>query len=69
MRWPQIPADSKPELYRFFRDIFQVLDQQFRVRVPNTEGAQEIVLVSPGRKVYSVRVADDGTLSTTLMNE
>lgn len=36
-------------------------------RIPRREGISRLLLISPGRKVYALSVADDGTLSTTLV--
>lgn len=69
MRLPAIPTDVKASMQRFLRDLSQVLDSEFKQRVPNTQGQAELLLVSPTGKVYSVRVDDAGAISTTLMNE
>lgn len=69
MRFPNIPQDIKDSMKQFLRDLSQQLDSEFKQRVPNTTGTSEVLLVSPSRKVYSVRVSDAGVISATLVNE
>lgn len=69
MRFPNIPTDVKGSMQRYLRDLSSLLDNEFKRRVPNTEGTSEFILVSPSRKVYSVRVDDLGNLSATLVKE
>lgn len=69
MRWPAIPAGVDAGVSAFCRTLLQKLDFEFKQRIPNTQGQAELLLVSPGGKVYAVRVDDAGALSTTLMNE
>lgn len=69
MRFPNIPQDIKASMQRYLQDLSSLLDREFKGRVPNTQGTSEVLLVSPSRKVYAVRVSDAGVLSTTLINE
>lgn len=69
MRFPNIPTDIPASLIRFLRDLSGMMDSELKQRVPNTQGTSEVLLVSPSRKVYAVRVDDSGVLSTTLVNE
>lgn len=65
MKTPAIPINLSPELRRWLRDFSTSLDHELRPYVRNDVAVGSILLVSPNGSVYSVAVADDGTLNTT----
>jgi len=69
MSMPPIPSVGNTALETYLRALTNELDRRLRDKISQAAGVDSILLVSPSRKVYSVRVADDGTLSTTLVSE
>lgn len=67
MSMPPIPSVGNIALETYLRALTNELDRRLRDKISQAAGVDSILLVSPGRKVYSVQVADDGTLSTTLV--
>lgn len=67
MSMPPIPHLDNPVLEVYLRAFNLEVDRRLRDKMSSIVGVGSILLVSPGRKVYSVQVADDGTLSTTLV--
>lgn len=65
MRAPIVPSDLPINLQLYLRDFSTGLQQEFTRYVPKDVGVASILLVSPNGSVYSVAVADDGTLNTT----
>jgi hypothetical protein len=63
--FPRIPKVGDDALQRYLRDLSVTVQSEFRDRVPDNVGGQFIHLVSPDGSVFSVTVANDGTLSAT----
>lgn len=67
MRLPLIPIGIPDNLRRYFMALTQALNESEKISVTTERGVGSVLLVSPSGSVYSVQVADDGTLSTTLV--
>lgn len=69
---PEVPyiISSDPtvsELQFWARRLSAYVAEEFRKRVPAGSAVSSLYLTSPNGSVYNVQVADDGTLSTTLV--
>jgi hypothetical protein len=67
MRLPPIPVIQDPNVTEYIRQLSMALNKEFAARPTKDQAVHSVLLLSPGGKVYSVTVADDGTLSTALV--
>lgn len=67
MRAPIIPSTFPVDLQLYLRDFSTGLQRELERYVQKDVGVASILLVSPNGSVYSVAVADDGTLNTTVV--
>lgn len=67
IKLPPLPVLKDPAVTAYLRDLSLALQSEFDKRVPSNQGVNEALLVSPSKKIYSVRVDDAGVLSTTLV--
>lgn len=64
-----IPPTIPPNLVSFLRDLMIWVTRLVSKSGVSNTPVSSVLLVSPGRKVYSVGVADDGTITSTLVSE
>jgi hypothetical protein len=63
----KIPNFKEPQLTRFLTDMSKEV-QTFRIdTMSKTEANHSLLLLSPSRKVYEIKVDDAGVLSATLV--
>ena len=65
---PPLPTAEAFAIQRYLRDFSQWVQDELRGKVPKDTAVGSVLLVSPAGKVYSVGVADDGTLETTYVS-
>lgn len=65
MRSPIIPPSVPRDLSLYLRDFSTSLSKELSSYVRKDQSVGSILLASPNGSVYSVAVADDGTLVTT----
>lgn len=59
---------ARPEAIREYVGRFAAWSTKMHEeKVSKNEAVARVMLISPGHKVYALTVADDGTLSTTLV--
>lgn len=64
-----IPVTFTPDQRKYLLDQFGEVGKEITDCVGKREAIAEILLVSPSKKVYSLSVADDGSIVTTLVQE
>ena len=67
--FPPIPMSFKEDQVAYLRDLSTSLIRFFGQCVTRNTPVDQLLLTSPSKKIYKVTVADDGTLSTTLVQE
>lgn len=63
------PSSFTPDQRKFLLDAITEIYREIQDCVGKREAIAEILLTSPSKKVYSISVADDGSLVTTLVSE
>lgn len=64
-----IPVTFTPDQRKYLLDQFGEVNKEIADCVGKREAIAEILLVSPSKKAYSLSVADDGSIVTTLVQE
>lgn len=67
MNLPKIPRTNDPALDKYLRDLSVAIQKELALKYSLTTPTDSVLLVSPDGSVYTVAVADDGTLNTTLV--
>ena len=60
---PTIPSSYDPK--GVFRGVIDWMARELRLRPIGTEAREEILLASPDKSVYSIKVTDAGALTIT----
>lgn len=63
----RIPTDVTPSLRATFQQLATALTSEFNRRPPRGVPVDSLLLASPDGTVYTVTVANDGTLTTTVV--
>jgi hypothetical protein len=66
---PSPKFSGYPEIVRYLGTLVDYLRRELAKRPPANTAVDSVLLVSPNRSVYTVRVTDTGTLETTLEYE
>lgn len=69
VRFPNIPESFTQTQYNFFRSLIVAISQGLSSKLDRENAQHEVLLRSPGNKVFSVQVDDSGNLTTTLVQE
>lgn len=63
-----VPDFKEPGLSDFLRRVEADRDRTFRDMLSAVSGNRSMLLLSPGKKVYEVKVSDAGALTVTLVS-
>lgn len=63
----KIPTFKEPGLTDFLSAQFARLDREKTAYLSSATANHSVLLISSGMKVYELTVADDGTITTTLV--
>lgn len=69
MKLPLIPSTLDAVLGRYLRDLTVTLGSNISRKVDRDTPTDQLLLVSPSKKIYSVTVSDAGAISATLVQE
>lgn len=69
MKLPPIPASFQEDQRMFLRTILAIIDREVSGKIDKVAPAQELLLASPSKKIYSIKVDDAGDLQMTLVQE
>lgn len=61
----RVPQFIVPGLSRFFEDMIQAMERDKYNKLNSREGNESLLLYSPNKAVWEVKVSDTGVLSTT----
>jgi hypothetical protein len=64
----RIPTFEDKELNRFFVDWQREIEQIKKDKMNSGAANRSVLLYSPSKKVYEIKVDDSGVLSTTLVS-
>lgn len=67
--FPPVPTSFTPEQQQYMRDKSVAMGKYLRERITRNTPVDQVLLVSPSKKIYAVTVSDAGTLSATLVQE
>jgi len=62
-----VPDFKEPGLSDFLRRVEADRDRQFATLLSAVTANRSVLLISPGKKVYEVKVTDAGALTVTLV--
>jgi hypothetical protein len=63
-----VPDFDVPGLSAFLRRVETDRDRQFATLLSAVTANRSVLLISPGKKVYEVKVSDAGALTVTLVS-
>lgn len=64
---PSIPLSFARDQIGYLRNLSTIVDKAISERIGRNVPTDQVLLVSPEKKVYALSVADDGTITTTLV--
>ena len=67
MKLPKIPNSFEPEQFGYLRDFSYAVDASLRTKASRDYATDQILLVSPNKKIYALSVDDTGNITTTLV--
>lgn len=69
MRTPLIPVTFAVDQQRYLKDLTRSMEKELQERAGRNIPIDQVLLTSPGKKIFALTVADDGTLTSTLVQE
>lgn len=69
MRMPRIPASFENDQQAYLRDLSVAVNTGVSGKLDRSTPTDQVLLMSPSKRVFAVTVDDAGTLSATLVQE
>lgn len=69
MIFPRVPLTLEKVLRDYLRSLSVMLEKELINKTGQNVPVPEVLLTSPSKKVYAVRVDDSGVVSATLVQE
>lgn len=67
MKKSPVPVSFTLDQQRYMRDLIQTLESELDARIAKLVATDQVLLISPGKKIYAVSIDDTGVVTSTLV--